>query len=469
MSIVTRFAAMTACLLLGLAGCGGGSGSSAGPPPSGGEPPPEQPLGDLTVTVTARDAFGDVVPDAAITLLYSSGTGFLETDVRTDVNGRATIDYAPGNVYAAYLTAEALFGISYEPDEPAEHQMDFEVILHPFAELSTGVSHIRISDVSADARRLTFTARLYVIESYAEQDSWYWRDVEAQACDDCIRGPDDFMAAYTSSTLSNKQAEPDLVSNPLAVALLLDQGDSVAVNDPEDRRLLAARYLPTRLAADDEMVLAAFAEDDAESGQAALLPSQPVTIFPVDQPAFTTDGESYFTAIESLAALEGGGSPLYGAAGEMVEFTASASQVDSRRAVVVVTSHGDSGCTGPAACRAELDALLAQSASTDVAVVAVELADPSGQFDREGLGPLAQGEQGAVFWAEDPRQVPTILGRVPEILDARHSAIDVKVRLESLMAGAFAAGNLVTGTLQITLCPWDCDVLVSVPFGLRVP
>ena len=95
--------------------------------------------------------------------------------------------------------------------------------------------------------------------------------------------------------------------------------------------------------------------------------------------------------------------------------------------------------------------------------------DAAGDFDRSGVGPLAQSDQGVVFWADDARQIPTIVGRIPEVLDGRHAATDVRIRLESPVAGAFNPGNLVSGTLQVTVCPWDCNVLVSLPFALRVP
>lgn len=459
-----RLVSTVACLLFGLVGCGGSGGGSG--PPSGGGPSAGR---DLTVYVSARDPFGAPVPDAAIMLLYTAGTGFLETSVRTDANGQATIDRVPNSTYAVVATADALYGSDYEAIPIFLNEKSFDVTLHPFAALSPGVSRVNVTNVSADARQLTFSARLYIIEAHAEEEPWYWNEVNALPCDDCVHGPASFTAAYSGMTLSNEGVEPEPIADALAIALLLDQGTGVAVSDPADKRLLAARYLPTRLGVNDQMVLAAFAEDDEGTGQPALLPSQPVTIFPVDSPAFTLDGQSYFAAIENLATLEGGGSPLYDAVGEMIDFTTNAAPLDNRRAVVGVTSSGASHCAEPSECKVAQDALLAHSASTGVPVVAVELADPSSGFNRNGLGPLAQSEGGAVFWAENADQLPTILGRIPEVLDGRHAAIDVTIQLESPVAGAFASGNTVAGTLQVIVCPWDCDVLVSVPFGLRVP
>jgi hypothetical protein len=463
------------CMALALSACGD-SGESRAPSPPGssnppptGEPPPEEPSGDLTVAVNARDAFGATVPDAEILLLYSSGTGFWETGVRTDAHGSATIDRAPDNAYAVILAAEGLYGSTYEATEADDKLMLFDVTLHPSSSLSPGVGRVEITDVSADATRLTFSARLYIIETYADELPWYWSGIDVLPCESCIEGPGNFSAAYTGQTLTDEAVEPDSVSEPLAIGLLLDQGASVMIHDLADKRLLGAKYLPTRLAAEDMMALAAFAADDAGTGQASLLPSQPVTIFPVDSPSFTSDGRSYFPAIESLATLEGGGSPLYDALGEMVSFTDSAAPADSRRAVVAVSSYGAGDCGDLAECSAAQQALLEQSESTGVGIVSIELADPIGRFDSKRLGPLAQAEQGTVFWANDADQIPTILGRLPEVLDGRHTAIDVTIQLASPVAGAFAPGNTVDGTLRVMVCPWDCDLPMSFPFGLRVP
>src|SRR4029079_14429715 len=106
---------------------------------------------------------------------------------------------------------------------------------------------------------------------------------------------------------------------------------------------------------------------------------------------------------------------------------------------------------------------------TGVAVVVVGLSDPASPADWKELGTFAQGEKRAGFLAQDATQIPTLFGRLPEILDERHGAIDVTIRLQSPAAGAFASGNTVTGTLNVVVCPWDCVESVDIPFALRVP
>ena len=77
--------------------------------------------------------------------------------------------------------------------------------------------------------------------------------------------------------------------------------------------MLAAKYLQTRAEADDQVALAAFASDSTSTGAMSLLPTQPVTIYPVENPGFTSDGRAHFPTIDALASLEGGGSPLHAA------------------------------------------------------------------------------------------------------------------------------------------------------------
>jgi hypothetical protein len=472
---------VVAMLLLGVAGCGGsGGGRVIGQPPDPTDPPPDptDPPGNVTVSITARDVFGVPVPGGEIMLLISSGQGIVNVSTPTDANGRAELLGNYENVYAAFVSATDLEGNSYEPSRPADDRIEFDVTLHPWSALVPGVSRVSVTGSSADGRQLEFSARLHVVEHYAVENltlaDWNFGAVSVMSCvpaagADCVEGPAGFDAFYEGVTLTQSWVEPVAGSEPLAVALLLDQGSSVAVTDPADRRLLAARYFQTRLNAGDQVLLAAFAADDSSTGDVALLPNQPATIFPVDDPAFTTDGRVYFPTIDALATLEGGASPLHAAAGELIGFAASAAPADARRAVVVLASGATTDCDMPADCHAAQEALREQSESTDVAVVAVGLSDRTGQADRAKLGPLAQSEQGAVFWAQDATQVPTVFGRLSEIIGDRHGAIDVTIRLESTVAGAFASGHTVLGTLHIPVCPWDCTESVDVPFALRVP
>lgn len=460
MNYLQSLAPIVASLLLCAGGCGG-SGYAGGTLPD--RPAvPHLPPGNVTVTITARDMFGAPVSGGKIGLIMHSA--IWELDVVTDADGKAQVTGGLEGVDEVIVSAAELYGIQRSESAPVNDRLDFDVTLHPASTLSSSISRVSVANISADGRQLEFGARLHVIETAFPTwnfDGWNIGTISVLPSAD----PD---VPYEGATLTTNWVDAAPESEPLAVSLLLDQGASVAVTDTADRRLLAAKYLQMQLEADDRVVLAAFAADDSHTGQSALLPTQPVTLYPTVDPAFTTDGRSYFPTIDALASFEGGASPLHAAIKEMIDFTTNHAPADSRRVVVALAS-GISDCGSPAECAAAEAALRQQSASTGVAIVVVGLSDSSSPADWKQLGTFAQADQGAVFWAQNATQVPTIFGRIPEILDERHGAIDVTIRLQSPVAGAFSSGNTVMGILHVVVCPWDCTEAVDIPFALRVP
>jgi hypothetical protein len=165
----------------------------------------------------------------------------------------------------------------------------------------------------------------------------------------------------------------------------------------------------------------------------------------------------------------GAGNNLLAVIFKLVRAAAREAPADSRKAVVVLTGGGVSDCGTPADCQANQDSLRQRSGSSGVSIVAVAVSPTPGAIDRRQLGTWAQSQRGSVFWAQDATQVPTIFGRIPEILDGRHGALDVTVQLNSPATGAFASGSTVVGTLEVEVCPWECRDVVQVPFALRVP
>ena len=273
-----------ACLLLGAAGCGGSgyNGGDPGPGPPDPDPPPPPP-GNTVLAVTALDVFGAPVQGASIGLLINSGTGFLEVSTLTDANGRAELVGGFDGVYAVILSTTEMKGASYSPIHPAEDQIDFEVILHPLSALTAGIGGLSITGSSANGRQLEFSARLYIVEGNAWSDpnvstdfeAWNLGTVSVLPCEPdigsfaagCVEGSAGFDASYQGSTLNQNWVDPNPTSVPSAISLLLDQGASLAMTDPADRRLLAAKYFQTRLGAEDQMVLAAFAGRQREHGR----------------------------------------------------------------------------------------------------------------------------------------------------------------------------------------------------------
>ena len=474
-------APVVATLLLCVGGCSGSeyvAGTIPDPPDE-----PDLPPGNVTVAVIAHDVFGTPVSGANIKLLYSSGTGLWELDTVTDAVGQAQVTGGFEGVDGAIVSTAELYGVTRSTSAPVNDQLDFDVTLHPASAYASGVSRMSVISNSADGRQLEFSARLHIIEKAFPTwnfDEWSFGAIDVLPCMpdtgndtptfevDCVQQPSNIDAPYEGSALTTNWVDTDPVSEPLAVSLLLDQGASVAVTDTADRRLVAAKYLQTQLEANDQVVLAAFAADDAGTGQAALLPTQPVTVFPTNDPAFTTDGRSYFQTIDALATLEGGASPLHAAIGEMIDFTASHAPANSRPVVVALAS-GNSDCGSPADCQAAEEALRQQSASTGVAVVVVGLSDPSGRVDGNSSARLRRPIRGRFSGHRMRRRCRRSSAVSPSFLDGRHGAIDVTIHLQSPVARAFASGNTVIGTLHVTICPWECSESVDIPFALRIP
>ena len=484
--------AALAFLVISTSACSGGSGGGSSGGDSSGAPPPPPPPPDGLITITATDVFETPVPGAEITIHFTDSrdnaafrTLFADDDGRAEV----AIDLASSVVYWVAASGADSYGFSDVPVQSDEDHLDFVVTLHPSAAETAGVGSLSVTGRSGDGRQLVFGARLYVIESNAsasrDLQDWNLGAVSVLPCDpdvgndamifqaDCVEGAAGFDASYQGPALATSWVDANLGSDPLAISLLLDQGEASL---PPTRRTggcsppSTSRRSSTQF---DRVVDRRTVPSDsaAGAGRVALLQNQPVTIFPVDNPGFTSDGRTYFPTIDALGALEGGASPLLPALGQLVQFTASSAPADSRRAVVVLADDDLDNCGAPAECRAAREALIEESASTDVPIVAVGLSVPYGnRSTRKNLGAFAQAEQGIVFWAQEARQVPTIFGRLPEILDGGHAAVDVTIQLQSSVSGAFASGNVVYGTLQVEICPWDyCDHSVEVPFALRIP
>jgi hypothetical protein len=468
---------LAAATAISTSGCGGSGSRSPGEPIADPAPPPAR---DNNITVTVTDVFGAPVAGAYIRL-YASSNG----SVIAGADGRAEFFFPEtASLYGASAWGPDSYG-NAESFQRAGDRLDIAITVHPAADPTAGIGRVTVPSggVADDGRSLEFDIRfLYVLDTAVNYiDDWNVGPVNLLQCEpntgndspqftaDCVDGPDGFDAPYVGTVVAANWVPPDTRTAPLAVSLLADQGGSISVNDPADRRLLAAKYLMTRLGPDDQVVVAAFASNDASTGQFALLPSTPVTIFPQENPRFTTDGRGYFSTIDSLATLEGGASPLYTSLDRIVDFTASSAAADAARAVVVISSGNDESCGSRDTCWATQRALLDKSAAAGISVAAVGLADPSGRINVKALSMLAQGETGATFWANDPQQVATILGSLPTFLDGRLGAVDATIHLQSSVTGAFTSGRVVAGTARLTLCPWDCDVSFDVPFAVRIP
>ncbi len=482
--LAQRLCARANVLVLGAivavcAGCGEGSGGGSADAVSG------------TAVVSVTDVLGDPVPGAYVEFSFRLGKTYEQIGRFADATGTATFSNIesrwPVNAYAWDRDKEApgaQFGSSEQASLLANGRIDLSVTITPSgvpALVGVAPSSAVATEISPDGRVLEFSIGLLHSNWVYTNDYEYFRmrpctpdptnDATAYPID-CIAGggsdaaydaPDDNGNAVSVSGPAQEAS-----GGPISVAILLDQSNHIAMNDPSDERIFAIKYFLTTLTPDDHFVLAAFASDDIASGQRSPLPQTPVTIFPAEDPRFATFDRSSFATVDSLTTLEGGTAPLYAAIDTMLDFTAAHEPSDRRRAVVVLTDGEDDTCL-PADCARLRQTLIDKSRASGVAIITIGLANPFGPMGRETLSEFANGGAGAALWidAADPVVASPGLGfgALRAVLDGTAPIYEARYRIESAAIGAFQSGRRVLGTLVSNGCGGDCDgtVYFSVP------
>jgi len=480
---------LLAGLAMVVAGCGGGGGDDRIAPNT----PSSQvtnPTGRGTVIVTATDALGAPLVGASVTVF--SGWGGEDKQAVTDVNGVAEVPNMLAYSYSVSVSAPSAYGYTSARTLKPNGVDRVSVTGWPRSQWSAGgIARASIPDggISADGRSLRVSLEILQVPASQGGEEYEFPDtVRILPCapdlandlprfqPDCIAGADGLDVGYgvpgtfaQAQSLEFRLVSPTKTARSVSAALMLDQGAQVAADDPEDRRLFAAKYFLDFAPGNGAVALAAFSADDPATGQRSLLPERPVTVFPVENPTFTDSGRSLFPLVDSLAGMEGGNAPLIAAVDQMLDFVTAADARDGQRALVVVSSGRDPTCGSRSDCRAALDAVVQKSRSSGVAVVTVGLADANGSADPETLGLLAQGAEGsAAFWARQPDQIPTSLGAAAAYLAGTMGTMVATFTITSTVPGAFASGRTVLGQVQLEVCPWDC-LYTDIPFAVRIP
>lgn len=479
-------------LLLGLTGCGGGGGdaSSSPSPPGGPTPPPvSSGPGRGTVAVTVTDVLGSPIAGAEVWI--NSDQPNEDKWVTTDSTGKVEVTGVHAGPADIQASSSDAYGLLKRVSIPANGIQRVTVVAVPAAEGASGVAAARVipGSVSNDGRAVEFAVSIIQVPHASSAEYWAWGPdaVRVMACapdpandgngvqPDCVSGEQGFDAAYSGlnegravSIIQNRAAGYDPIFRPrFKTALLIDQSSGVIVSDPGDKRLFAAKYLLSRAEVERRFAVAAFAADDAGSGQPALLPQKPVTILPVENPGFTSDGRALFPVVDSLSALEGGGAPVLEAIDRMLDFGVRGPE--EKASLIVITDGRDKDCSSPSQCRARRDALLQKSRDKGVSILTVGLARSPGDWDRETLAFAAQwGSGGAAFWANEPRQLAPVLAVAERYARNEVDTLNVSFRIRSETAGTFVPGRTILGQVRFEICPFDCSY-TFVPFAVKIP
>lgn len=273
---------------------------------------------------------------------------------------------------------------------------------------------------------------------------------------ECVRSPTDtaFDAPYTvvNATPGTFAVIAPQAPTPYAVAMLLDQSDSIRTSDPTDARIFASKVFLDNLGASDRVTLGVFAQ-----GGGSRIPTTPLTRYG----DFTASGTSLFDELDSLPGLEGGFTPLYSALDQMVQYVAANAPAGLRKTVVLFTDGRDTICPTAqlATCRSN-SISLAQTNGVDIFTVGLGAA-----VDTASLTELSYNTGGIHLVASNPQQMISIFGSLGNLLSGSVATYRVTWTINATAANTFLTNGAVLGTINVRAGTRT----IVLPFLYRVP
>ncbi len=302
---------------------------------------------------------------------------------------------------------------------------------------SGGAIDVRVTNV-VSPREVDFQVDVFVVDESSVR-------IPLDASDFII---EDFTGTNSGTTFQFQRTCAELTvspdAGPYSAVILLDQSGSIISTDPNDLRIEAASLFFNALGAQDDALLAAFADDDGA------LP------FKFNQ--YGSFGRSTYDAeLAALAQQEGGGTPLYDAIAIFAN-VANEEAPNPNKAVVIFTDGEDT------ASERSLDEAISSARNQGVRLFPVGL---DVGVDLTVLGRLAEGTDGSLMFAQDARQLISLFGTLGNLLggNLEHYRTCWKVRTDS---DFFNSGSFIRTSIRVrtegTSIP---EVLV--PFLLEVP
>jgi hypothetical protein len=464
----SRFLA-TGALCLGLAACGGGGG--------GADTPSTQPASGLVVTVVDKY-------DAAIAGATVEGTvGSSILRATTDTNGIAVLAGADGNASVTVSRDPFFFRKENIPATiTAGAVTQLKVTLERATSAAGGSLSTRTDPYSPTiiGTQMTFEIELVIVNSNSDAiPNLAASNFVLLPCEplpapsstepdkvDCVRGTDaSFDAAYTPANngvpVSVAWVPGANQAVPYAAGLMLDQSASIAGSDPTGARLYSAKAFLDGLGLEDWVLLSAFAD---QAG--AKIPSIPLTVYEQFRNSGTVSvAPSYYSTLDSLGALVGGGTPLYDALDLLRERVVNdASVTGIAKSVVIFTDGDDTTCVTATTntCRERRQQSI--NAAGDVRIFTIGL---SNNVDFEALGELANKTGGAFLFAENTQQLIPLYGSVGRLLSLSLPTYKISWTVDTSTPNAFVAGNALLGKVQVNT--GTETFIVPFIFGITAP
>jgi PKD repeat protein len=424
------------------------------------------PVGSLSVTVKDTNGVGIAGAAVVATVGGASRSGTTNASgvaLLTDVlAGTGTVDVSRDSFIAKTGTAVTI---------AANATTSLDVTLERVTSATGGVLETRVpvGGVTDGGKTLEFSIRVVVVDDKSvEVKGLPATAFTLLACNpdaatteaDCVSGgpADVAYAVLGPGAAPSFQEIAGGPPQPYAATLMFDQSASIIRNDPTDARLFSAKEFLRSLGGSDVAAVAAFADGETAGAQ---IPVRPVTIYPVGAPSFFSDGTALFNDLDSLAGLEGGGTPLYEAICRVMDFAVAQAPAGVRKAAVVFTDGRDepSGATGTYSCRS-INAAIAKHVATGVDIFSIGL---SGEVDGLALATLADAGNGVFLFAEDVTQLIPIYGSLGNLLSGSLTTYRLTYKIQAATDGTFQAGRSIRGTLAV-----NTGVNVNLPFVVRI-
>lgn len=457
---VARFL-MLAALLLGLAACGGGGGDGAISMPT-----------PAALRVTVTDAYGVKVADATVQATVGGSSAMATTDAQgialllfQDTFGTADVTVSRPTFLDKAVTATLV------ADTVTDVAVTLERATSPAGGSLTSRSGF-VPSIGFNGQSVTFEIEFVVVDgNSAAIENLTAGDFTLRACVpdpandrvDCVRGADaSFDANYVpvTGTPETLALVPGAPASPYAAGLMLDQSSSIYTSDPTGARLYSAKAFLDGLGTDDLVLLSAFA-----NGNGSLIPDKPLTLYPpLRDAASIASAPSYFSTLDSLAALVGGNTPLYAALDLMRQELAddTAIPVGMAKAVVMFTDGDDTDCADANACRTRRQQAIDTANAEQVRVFTIGL---SSGVNFEALGELANKTGGAFLFADSAEQLIPLYGSVGKLLSLSLPTYRLRWTIQSGTVGAFQSGNALLGRVEVKVGNGQFDI----PFVVGIP
>jgi hypothetical protein len=438
----------------GLAACGGGGGGGG----DDNNPPPA--TGSLSVTVS--DTFGVRVSGATVraTVGTSTRTG------TTDAQGVALVTNVVAGAASVEVSRSTFLTRTVPATVTANQTTNLSVTLDRSTSAAGGSLTSRGAFVPTPANNgqtLTFEVELVIVNSDSQPiQTLTAADFSLLACTpnvtnapliDCVRGAAaDYDKAYAPVPATGDPASSTLVAGgaaqAYAAALMLDQSRSINGSDPTGARLFSAKAFLEGLGGGDRVLLSAFANDSTTT---ALIPDTPLTVYgPFRDSGTVTAAPSYFTTLDSLADLVGGGTPLYESLDLLRERVVTDATLPAgiAKAVVIFTDGDDTDCGGANTCRTIRNASVAAANADNLRVFTIGL---SNGVNFEALGDLANRTGGAFLFAESAEQLIPLYGSVGRLLSLSLPTYRLRFTFQATEANVFVSGNALLGRVEVTV------------------